>query len=596
MQGLTLPFPQRPAYRRSFTISVVAGLLFITSPADAQSRSAESATGSRAPYSRLDNLPAKEVPAGSLAAIRSLGAGDPIGTIDQVAATAGGQIQVVGWAADPRAPGLREEVHVYVTGPNGVRGTAGIFTGAFRPDVAAALGWTGSHQGFTATVPASGTGLNTVCVFAINVYPPATNPNIGCKSVNVQPVLPVGHIDSIAVVGTRAIVGGWTFDPSRVTSSIPVHIYVTAGSVNNLNVFTANLDRPDVNRAFSITGRHGFSATVSLGAGSNRVCAYGIGQSGNNGPVGTCSTVQANGTGTPASSTDGKPGDSNTGVIDRASLKRYTGPLTITKDSTVIDGYAVYGDLRIQARNVIIRNSYLHCGSEIPKGNSGCIDANSAEVYNLVIENNLIVPDAPSYYRDGIVGHEFTAIGNNISRTNDGIGIFNRPGGSPAANVTVEGNYIHDLTHWNNDPAHADGTHNDAIQVQGGQNIFIRRNNLVGSVVAGDGLGRFGRHGGAALLVNQNTVAVNNLIIENNWLDDAQNSVCINNGKYPEIHLTLQNNWLGRNQYDFGGGSKYPIRIYSRYASRVDGLMTNRWADTKELLTEGKTGGIRYNG
>jgi hypothetical protein len=64
-------------------------------------------------------------------------------------------------------------------------------------------------------------------------------------------------------------------------------------------------------------------------------------------------------------------------------------------------------------------------------------------------------------------GHEFTARYNHITRTNDGIGIINRPGGSLYANVTVENNYIHHMTHWNHDPARSDGTHNDSIQVQG---------------------------------------------------------------------------------------------------------------------------------
>ena len=245
---------------------------------------------------------------------------------------------------------------------------------------------------------------------------------------------------------------------------------------------------------------------------------------------------------------------------------------------------------------MVIRNSYLHCGSGIPAGNSGCVDANSANVYNLRVENNTIRPDQPSYYRDGIVGHEFTAVGNNISGTNDGIGIFNRPGGSTDANVTVEDNYIHDLTRFNYDPAHADGTHNDAIQIQGGNNIYIAGNTVVGSVVAGDGLGVYGRHGGAAIIVNQNTAPVGNLVVEDNWFDDAQNSVCITNGRFGTITMTLQNNYLGRNQYDFGNGSKYPIRIYSKSATTVNGLFSNAWEDNGVALAEGRNSGIRYNG
>ena len=297
----------------------------------------------------------------------------------------------------------------------------------------------------------------------------------------------------------------------------------------------------------------------------------------------------------PAAVSSTKPNASNTGVPAGTTLTRYTGPTTITVDGTVIDSKAIYSDLKIAAKNVIIRNSYLHCGTGNPPGNTGCIDANSGNVYNLLVEKNTIIPDKPSYYRDGIVGHEFTARRNHIKGTNDGIGIFNKPGGSVLANVTVESNYIHDLTHWNKDPAHSDGTHNDGIQIQGGQNIFIRSNTVVGSVVAGDGLGPYGKHGGAALIVGQNVSPIANLIIEKNWFDDGQNSVCINHGSRASITLTLQNNFFGRNQYDFGGGSKYAIRVYSKSKSAIAGLWTNRWEDTNVLMTEGKSNGIRFN-
>lgn len=275
-------------------------------------------------------------------------------------------------------------------------------------------------------------------------------------------------------------------------------------------------------------------------------------------------------------------------------MTTYSGPLTITVDGTVIDGRAVYGDLRVQARNVIIRNSYLHCGSQIPSGNSGCIDANSPNVYNLLVTNCTIIPDHPSYYRDGIVGHEFTSRANHISRSNDGIGIFNRPGGSTRANVTVEGNYIHELTHWNHDPAHTDGTHNDGIEIQGGENVAIRNNTIIDTVVAGDGLGRYGTHGGAALMVTQNVAKIATLVVDGNWFDNGQNSVCVELGKYGDIELTLQNNVVGRDQYDFGNGSRYPIRIYSKSRCQVYGLWTNRWADTGILMTEGRDAGIRF--
>ncbi|TKV61704.1 hypothetical protein FDO65_09180 [Nakamurella flava] len=310
---------------------------------------------------------------------------------------------------------------------------------------------------------------------------------------------------------------------------------------------------------------------------------------------GTTTVSSGSTTGSTTTTTGGKPNASTTGVRSGTSLSRYTGPLNITTPGTVIENKAIYGDLRIQARDVVIRNSYLHCGTGHPSSNTGCVDANHWNVYNLLVENNTIIPDSPSYFRDGIVGHEFTARGNHISRTNDGIGIFNRPGGAWQANVRVTGNYIHDLTHWNYDPAHANGTHNDGIEIQGGQNIYIAGNNIVGSVVAGDGLGQYGLHGGAALLVTQNVTQVNNLVIEKNWFDDAQNSVNIQPGKFSTVTLTLQYNWFGRNQYDFGRGSKYAIRIVSQSRSTVYGLLTNRWEDTNGLMTVGRDTGIRYD-
>lgn len=291
-----------------------------------------------------------------------------------------------------------------------------------------------------------------------------------------------------------------------------------------------------------------------------------------------------------------KPSDANTGVPTGTTLTDYTGPLTITTDGTVIDSKAVYGDLIIAAKNVVIKNSYLHCGSAIPAGNSGCVNANSNNNFNLTVSNNTIRPDHPSYYRDGIVGHEYTAIANNISHSNDGMGAFSRPGSTAPANVTMIGNYVHELTHWNNDPAHADGSHNDAVQLQGGANIHLKGNNLVGSVVAGDGLGAKGSHAGSAIIVNRSTAPFSNVVIEANWLDDGQNSVCINNGTDPNIELTLQNNFFGRNQFDFGNHSTYQIRIYSKSKSIVHGLYTNRWEDTNALLTDGRDTGIRYNG
>lgn len=224
------------------------------------------------------------------------GAGDPIGSIDRVRLTMDGRIEVVGWAADPRSPGAREQVHIYVTGPTGTRrGTRGIYTDELRNDVLAAYPWAGSRQGFRTTVPNSGVGANQVCVFAINVQPPQTNPRLGCRTVNVKASPPLGHVDSLKVSGGNVTIKGWSFDPARRATSIPVNIMVTDVESNSSETFGALAGSPrnDVNAAFGITGQHGFTKTAPLSPGQNRVCVYGIDGNDDETLIGACRTVES---------------------------------------------------------------------------------------------------------------------------------------------------------------------------------------------------------------------------------------------------------------------------------------------------------------
>ncbi len=311
----------------------------------------------------------------------------------------------------------------------------------------------------------------------------------------------------------------------------------------------------------------------------------------------SASTVAVQAAATPGSY---KPTASNTGVPAGKTLKPYNtsgADLVITKDGTVLDGLDIYGDIKVRAKNVTIKNSRLRGGKGIPKHNTGIVDSTNSNVSNLVIQDNTIIPDRASYYRDGIVGHDYKALRNHIQGTNDGLGIFNRPGGPVTANVTAEGNYIHDLTFWSNDPAHRDGTHNDGIQVQGGQNIRIVGNNIVATSKPGPGSvpNPRGNKAGAGILLQQNVAKLANVTVNKNWVDGGLSSINIDHGKYSNITVTVSENRLGRNQYDFGNGSKYPVRIIKRSASSTPGLSTNRWADNLANLVEGKTGGIRYN-
>lgn len=307
----------------------------------------------------------------------------------------------------------------------------------------------------------------------------------------------------------------------------------------------------------------------------------------------------------PYTTTPTKPSATNTGIPPTTVLTQLGSSgtdLIITADNTVIDGKDIYGDIKIRARNVTIRNSRLRGGRYIPASNTGIVDCNSVLCFNATITNCEIIPDQPSYYRDGIVGHEYTATYNEVAFTNDGFGIFNKPGGVPEANVTVMYNYVHDLTYWDNDPAHSDGTHNDCVQVQGGRNILIAWNTLVctGVIPAGHG-GDSTKpgcpaphgHGAAIVLQNNTSTPLVNCVVEDNWLDDGNATVTIH-----DVNATVRRNKFGRNAWPYQnipGKQQYFIRINNRTAQTITGLDTNVWEDTGLPLVEGRTGGIWYN-
>jgi len=200
----------------------------------------------------------------------------PVGSLDAVTVS-GGSAVVAGWAFDPGSPGTSIQTHVYVN-------SAGypFVANSARADVNAAFGVTGGH-GFGVTVPLQ-PGSNNVCAYAIGVAS-GNNVLLGCRTV--VDGLPLGSFDSAAASGGVANIAGWAFDRAAPARSIPVDVYVNGVGVR----MVANQPRADVNAAFRVTGRHGFTASVALRPGANTICVFAIGVTGNNPSLG-CRAVQ----------------------------------------------------------------------------------------------------------------------------------------------------------------------------------------------------------------------------------------------------------------------------------------------------------------
>lgn len=169
-------------------------------------------------------------------------------------------------------------------------------------------------------------------------------------------------------------------------------------------------------------------------------------------------------------------GSHNTGVIPGSILEPIYGDIKITKPG-VYENLDVHGFVIVRASNVMIRNCRVRGGRA--SNWHGLIHATSAAVSNLLIENVSLVPEYPSYWLTGVLGHDYTARYVDVYQTVDGFGVYNthNPGGP--TNVTIEYCYCHHLAYYEPNPNHWDNrSHNDCIQIQGGSGTIVRFNTL----------------------------------------------------------------------------------------------------------------------
>ncbi|MBC7459869.1 MAG: right-handed parallel beta-helix repeat-containing protein [Thermoleophilia bacterium] len=147
------------------------------------------------------------------------------------------------------------------------------------------------------------------------------------------------------------------------------------------------------------------------------------------------------------------------------------------------------------------------------------------------MEDSELVADYPSVKINDFMGGDMTLRRIESTRGVDTGGVYR-------SSVTVEQSWLHDSTHYDQDPSHADNqSHNDGIQVHGGSNY-----RFVGNTITG--------HNNAAIMVNQAVSHTSDLLIDRNWLDGGGCSINIAAAnQYGTSQLTVTNNRFGRSQH-----------------------------------------------
>ncbi|WP_210509047.1 right-handed parallel beta-helix repeat-containing protein [Naasia sp. SYSU D00057] len=249
-------------------------------------------------------------------------------------------------------------------------------------------------------------------------------------------------------------------------------------------------------------------------------------------------------------------GNGSTGVPAGTQLKVVQGDQTITTAGTVLDGLDIRGRVIVKAENVTIKNSIIRGTDQ--GGKYGLVDAMAGKP-GLKIYDSEIVATTPNYTVNGIMGSGFELHRVNIHNTVDQVHIA-------GSNVVVKDSWLHGTVHYENDPYHSDGSHDDNIQIVAGNNILISGNVMEDAQ-------------NTAIMVNQDSGATSNVTITGNKMDDGD---CIMNvtSEGTVRGLTVTNNIFGLN------GSVNRCAVYSPVSPVA--MSGNTWTDGTAALLRSK--------
>ncbi len=223
--------------------------------------------------------------------------------------------------------------------------------------------------------------------------------------------------------------------------------------------------------------------------------------------------------------TDAAPGPQTTGVPAGTRTTVHDGNLTITTDNTVIDGWDIRGYVKVQAKNVVIRNSFIR-GTAVPQSTD--LLRVQGDAYSAVVEDSTLVAQTRSPNVDGVKGWNFTLRRVEIANVVDPVHIH-------GDNVVVQRSWLHDNSvfaqdpNWGGNPSHA-----DSIQIQRGRNITIADNAISGA-------------NNAALMLTQDSGAIAALKVSGNFIDGGACSINIKRAA-DSPGLTIADNTFGRGQ------------------------------------------------
>lgn len=248
----------------------------------------------------------------------------------------------------------------------------------------------------------------------------------------------------------------------------------------------------------------------------------------------------------------------NTGYVN---LTRHDGNLVITTPQQVIDGLDIYGNVVIKAPFAILRRCIIRGGPPITQGQNALLSIVSAGAGGYVVEDCTLTPQYPNVRQNAIFTNQAGILQRlNISGTADGVVIYGN-------GVTLQDSYLHDFVSYPSDPAQGGkASHSDAIALQAGQGVTIRRNAISGG-------------SNAAVIITQDAGVVGDLQLDDNDIDGGQVSVNVVTNGNPLSNIKMRRNHFGRAQTIAGGA------IMANPKHCAPDITGSVWADTGQAIT-----------
>ena len=194
----------------------------------------------------------------------------------------------------------------------------------------------------------------------------------------------------------------------------------------------------------------------------------------------------------------GFPDASTTGVPAGVVLTPRVGDVVVKQSGTVLDGLDIQGCVTVRADDVTIRRSRIRCA-----GQPGNWPVRIGVGFRGLLVEDVEI-DGRGVATVAVQGENYTLRRVDVHDVIDGPRL--------GSNTVVEDSYIHDLTHLT-------GTHNDALQTLGGDNIIVRRNTLLAYNATTDDPNN------GAIQTGSLSTPLTNMVVESNYMNGGSYTV-----------------------------------------------------------------------